>query len=134
MLTLYTSSGNTSSTRAKQWLEHYKINFKEVKIDREGITRAELIKIFSLIEEGVDSVLVRKGRLANNILTNLDTLTMNQLLLFIENNPRLLRLPIILTDRYILSGFNAEDIRTCLSREFRNERINRYINPYLTIS
>ena len=54
----------------------------------------------------------------NNL--DLDDMSINELIRFIQDNPSVLKRPIIIDERRFQVGYNAEEIRAFIPRELRN--------------
>jgi regulatory protein spx len=113
-----------STKRAKQWLKDNGIPFKERNIVQEPITASEIHNILHMTQDGTDEILATRSSLYKELNLNLDDLSLNELLDLINENPKLLKSPIIVDEKRILAGF-SEDIRQFLPRKSRlNWRMN----------
>ncbi|RIW37420.1 Spx/MgsR family RNA polymerase-binding regulatory protein [Bacillus salacetis] len=107
-----------STKRAKQWLKDNGIPFVERNIVQEPITASEMHNILHMTQDGTDEILATRSQLYKDLDVNLDELSLNELLEIINENPKLLKSPILVDEKRILSGF-SEDIRQFLPRKSR---------------
>lgn len=120
MIRLYISPSCTSCRKAKAWLEEHGLEYEEKNIYHEPLTKNEIKEILMLTDEGTEEIISYRSDAYQRLETNLEDLSMNELLdLFIEE-PSLIRRPIIMDDRRLQIGFNDEEIRMFLPREVRN--------------
>lgn len=120
MIKLFISPSCTSCRKAKAWLEERGLDYREKNIYHEPLTKDEIKEILMLTDEGTEEIISYRSEAYQNLETDLDELSMNELLnLFIEQ-PSLIRRPIIMDDRRLQIGFNDEEIRMFLPRKVRN--------------
>ena len=119
MVDLYVSPSCTSCRKARAWLEKHNIPFKERNIFSEPLTKEELLKILRMTENGTEEIISTRSRAFQQLKINLDDLSIDQLLDFVEKNPSLLRRPIIMDDRRLQVGYNEDEIRRFLPRKVR---------------
>lgn len=123
MIKLYISPSCTSCRKAKAWLEEHGLEYEEKNIYHEPLTKNEIKEILMLTDEGTEEIISYRSDAYQNLETDLEDLSMNELLdLFIEE-PSLIRRPIIMDDRRLQIGFNDEEIRMFLPREVRNNAL-----------
>ncbi|MBA1392765.1 Spx/MgsR family RNA polymerase-binding regulatory protein [Lactobacillus sp. XV13L] len=119
MVNLYVSPSCTSCRKAKAWLKKHYISFRERNIFSEPLTKAELIQILRMTENGTEEIISTRSRAFQQLKINLDDLSIDQLLGLVEKNPSLLRRPIIMDDRRLQVGYNEDEIRRFLPRKVR---------------
>ena len=119
MITLFLSPSCTSCRKAKAWLEKHKVPFVEHNIMTSPLTRKELQHILSLTENGTDDIISTRSKAFQELKIDLDEVPLNQLFSLIQNNPGLLRRPIMLDEKRFQVGYNEDEIRRFLSREVR---------------
>ncbi|MGT2829741.1 transcriptional regulator Spx [Streptococcus hillyeri] len=120
MITIYTVSSCTSCKKAKSWLNAHKLPYKEQNIGKEPLTREEIMDILTKTEEGVESIISSKNRYAKALNFDLDELSVNEVINLIQENPRILKSPILVDDKRLQVGYKEDDIRTFLPRSIRN--------------
>lgn len=120
MITIYTVSSCTSCKKAKSWLNAHKLPYKEQNIGKEPLTREEIMDILTKTEEGVESIISSKNRYAKALNFDFDELSVNEVINLIQENPRILKSPILVDDKRLQVGYKEDDIRTFLPRSIRN--------------
>ncbi|HLR52684.1 MAG TPA: transcriptional regulator SpxA [Candidatus Avamphibacillus sp.] len=119
MVTLYTSPSCTSCRKAKAWLEENDIAFKERNIFSEPLTIEEIKEILRMTEDGTDEIISTRSKVFQQLDVNIEQLPMKDLFTLIQNNPGLLRRPIILDEKRLQVGYNEDEIRRFLPRKVR---------------
>lgn len=119
MITLYVSPSCTSCRKAKAWLEEQNLEFNEKNIFHEPLTKEEIKHILSLTEEGTSELISYRSQAYQALSEDIDDLSLNELLELFENEPSLIRRPIIMDDRRLQIGYNEEEIRCFLPRKVR---------------
>lgn len=111
---VYTNISSDSCRKAIKWFYEERIPFREIKINKRGITKEELKTILCLTENGLDDVLKRTVN-----RSSLEDLSLNAALDKIIENPQMLRVPIIVNERKMQIGFHEEFIRVFVPKSYR---------------
>jgi regulatory protein spx len=119
MVTLYLSPSCTSCRRAKAWFDEHQIPYKERNILSEKLTLDEIKSILRFTEDGTDEIISTKSKAFQKLNININSLSLRELYKIIEENPGLLRKPLILDEKRLQVGFNEEEIRSFLPRKMR---------------
>lgn len=119
MLNLYTSPSCTSCRKTRSWLQDHNIPYNERNIFSEPLNVEEVQQILRMTEEGTEEIISTRSKVFQELDVDLDDLPLNDLLELIQNNPGLLRRPIMLDDKRLQVGFNEDEIRRFLPREVR---------------
>ncbi|QXE02724.1 transcriptional regulator SpxA [Terribacillus sp. DMT04] len=119
MVTLYTSPSCTSCRKAKAWLEEHDIPFTERNIFSENLSLEEIKEILRMTEDGTDEIISTRSKVFQSLDMNLDQLPLKKLYSLIQENPGLLRRPIILDEKRLQVGYNEDEIRRFLPRTVR---------------
>ncbi len=77
------------------------------------------MQVLRMTENGTEEIISTRSRTFQNLKINLDDLSIDQLIDFVEKNPSLLRRPIIMDDRRLQVGYNEDEIRRFLPRKVR---------------
>ena len=112
MVTIYTSPSCSSCKKVKNWFKEMGIPFKEKNIFGSVLNPSELKDILAKSENGTDDIISKRSNIIKNGNIDIDSMSINQLIEFIQNNPSVLKRPIIVDDRRIQVGYNAEEIRS----------------------
>lgn len=120
MITIYTVSSCTSCKKAKSWLNAHKLPYKEQNVGKVPLSREEILDILTKTEEGVESIISSKNRYAKALDLDLDDLSVNEVINLIQENPRILKSPILVDEKRLQVGYKEDDIRAFLPRAIRN--------------
>ncbi|MDO4624256.1 MAG: transcriptional regulator SpxA [Enterococcus hirae] len=119
MLTLYTSPSCTSCRKARAWLQEHQIPFVERNIFSEPLNSSELKAILQMTEDGTEEIISTRSKVFQKLNMDLDDLPLQELLELVQNNPGLLRRPIMIDEKRLQVGFNEDEIRRFLPRDVR---------------
>ena len=119
MLTLYTSPSCTSCRKARAWLQEHQIPFVERNIFSEPLNSSELKAILQMTEDGTEEIISTRSKVFQKLNMDLDDLPLQELLELVQNNPGLLRRPMMIDDKRLQVGFNEDEIRRFLPRDVR---------------
>ena len=90
-----------------------------VKLER-YYTKEEILTILSKTENGVESIVSKKNRYAKALNCDIDELSVSEVIDLIQENPRILKSPILIDDKRLQVGYKEDDIRAFLPRSIRN--------------
>ncbi|MHC5268682.1 transcriptional regulator SpxA [Enterococcus sp. LJL98] len=119
MLTLYTSPSCTSCRKARAWLQEHEIPFVERNIFSEPLNISELKSILQMTEDGTEEIISTRSKVFQKLNMDLDDLPLQELLQLVQENPGLLRRPIMVDEKRLQVGFNEDEIRRFLPRDVR---------------
>ena len=124
MIKIYTISSCTSCKKAKTWLNNHQLPYKEQNLGKElmyhTLTKEEILNILSKTENGVESIVSSKNRYAKALNCDIDELSVSEVIDLIQENPRILKSPILIDDKRLQVGYKEDDIRAFLPRSIRN--------------
>ncbi|WP_188208325.1 transcriptional regulator SpxA [Alkalibacillus aidingensis] len=120
MVTLFTSPSCTSCRKARAWLEEHEIPFVERNIFSESLTSDEIKEILRMTEDGTDEIISTRSKVFQSLDVSLDQMPLKDLINLIQENPGLLRRPIIVDDKRLQVGYNEDEIRRFLPRKVRS--------------
>jgi regulatory protein spx len=87
------------------------------------LTADELKSILALTENGTDDLISTRSKIFQKLNVDVDELSISQLIDLIETYPSLLRRPIILDKKRMQIGFNEDEIRAFLPRNYRKQEL-----------
>ena len=87
------------------------------------LTTEELRNILALTENGTDDIISTRSKIFQKLNVDVEDLSISALIKLIEENPSLLRRPIILDQKRMQIGFNEDEIRAFLPRCYRKEEL-----------
>ena len=120
MIKIYTISSCTSCKKAKTWLNTHQLPYKEQNLGKEPLTKQEILDILSKTEDGIESIVSSKNRYAKALNCNIEDLSLSQVIDLIQENPRILKSPILIDDKRLQVGYKEDDIRAFLPRSIRD--------------
>ena len=119
MIKLYGSTSCNSCRKAKAWLEDQGLAFEERNMIAEPLTKRELKEILALTETGTEEIIATRSKVYNKFSFDFNDLTFNELVAVIEENPTLLKRPIIIDQTKLQIGYNEDEIHQFIPREVR---------------
>lgn len=130
MVDLYLSPSCTSCRKARAWLDKHGVPYKEHNILTQSMTSNDLRKILSKTENGTEDIISIRSKIFQKLDLDLDELTINELIDLVTKYPNLLRRPIITDDRLLQIGFNEDEIRAFLPRNYRRAEMKQAVNEF----
>ena len=117
---IYTISRCTRCKKAKKRLNKHQLPYKEQNLGKEPLTKEEILTILSKTENGVESIVSKINRYAKALNCDIDELSVSEVIDLIQENPRILKSPILIDDKRLQVGYKEDDIRAFLPRSIRN--------------
>ncbi len=111
MIKIYTTPSCSSCRKVKDWFREQNIPFIETNITVKTLSENDLKDMLSKSENGTDDIISKRSKIIKDSGIDIDSLTTNELISFIKNNPTVLKRPIVVDDHKIQVGYNPEDIR-----------------------
>jgi len=119
MITLYTSSSCSSCRKAKRWFESHCIEYREKNIIGIKLTRNDIINMLKYSENGFEDIISTRSKVFKESNLTPEEMKFSELASFIIDNPTILKRPIIINDQIMQTGYNEDEIRAFIPREFR---------------
>ncbi|SES76109.1 regulatory protein spx [Enterococcus malodoratus] len=119
MIKLYGSASCNSCRKAKAWLEEQGLVFEERNIITDPLTKRELKEILALTETGTEEIIATRSKVYNKFSFDFNDLSFNELVEVIQENPSLLKRPIVMNETKLQIGFNEDEIHQFIPREVR---------------
>ncbi|EOH75164.1 MULTISPECIES: transcriptional regulator Spx [Enterococcus] len=119
MIKLYGSASCNSCRKAKAWLEEQGLTFEERNIITDPLTKRELKEILALTETGTEEIIATRSKVYNKFSFDFNDLSFNELVEVIQENPSLLKRPIVMNETKLQIGFNEDEIHQFIPREVR---------------
>lgn len=89
------------------------------------LSRDELLKILSYTENGTEDIISTRSKVFQKLDIDVDELSVSELINLISKNPSLLRRPIIMDNKRMQIGFNEDEIRAFLPRDYRKQELRQ---------
>lgn len=125
MVTLYTSPSCTSCRKARAWLEENAIPYTERNVFKEPLSRDEIKNILRMTEDGTEEIISTRSKLFAELVVKLDDLSLSQLIEMIQQQPALLKRPLMIDEKRMQVGYNEDEIRRFLPHEVRQQELKR---------
>lgn len=125
MITLFLSPSCTSCRKARAWLSKHEVAFEEHNIITSPLNKEELLLILSFTENGTEDIISTRSKVFQKLAIDVDELSTSSLMELISENPSLLRRPIILDKKRMQIGFNEDEIRAFLPRDYRKQELKQ---------
>ena len=119
MVTLYTTPSCTSCRKARAWLEEHQIPYTERNIFSEPLSLQEIKDILRMTEEGTEDIVSTRSKAYSDLNIEISEISLNDFYRIVQEQPGLLRRPIMIDEKRLQSGFNEDEIRRFLPREVR---------------
>lgn len=123
MVTLYTSPSCTSCRKARAWLEENAIPYTERNVFKEPLSRDEIKNILRMTEDGTEEIISTRSKLFAELDVKLDDLSLSQLIEMIQQQPALLKRPLMIDEKRMQVGYNEDEIRRFLPHEVRQQEL-----------
>ena len=120
MVILYTSPGCASCRKAKQWLKENNIEFIEKNIFTTLLDKEEIKYILSRCENGTEDIISVRSKAFQALDKDIDDLSLNELVELIQNNPSILKRPIMLSKTSMVVGYDTDEITMLIPSALRN--------------
>lgn len=120
MVKIYYRESCGSSRRAISWFERYSIEVEKCKLSR--LDKKDFVKILSLSERGIINV-IKKSKKNSLLLEAMSEMQISEAIDFLLLHTYLLQSPIILVGQKLLIGYNEEEIRKFLPKEYRRHKL-----------
>lgn len=135
MIILYTSPGCSSCRKVKQWLKDHELEYTEKNIFKTLLNKEEIKYLLTRSENGTDDLISRRSKIIQQGQIDLDEMSLNDLVEFVQKNPSILRRPIIVNSKVFQIGYDEEEIDAFIPKELRriaaiscNENCPNYSN------
>lgn len=125
MITLFISPSCTSCRKARSWLKKHDVCYQEHNITTSPLTPKDLMTILSFTENGTEDIISTRSKVFRKLDIDVDELSISELINLITANPSLLRRPIIMDKKRMQIGFNEDEIRAFLPRDYRKQELKQ---------
>ena len=119
MVTLYTTPSCASCRKARAWLEEHQIPYTERNIFSEPLSLQEIKDILRMTEEGTEDIVSTRSKAYSDLNIEISEISLNDFYRIVQEQPGLLRRPIMIDEKRLQIGFNEDEIRRFLPREVR---------------
>lgn len=127
MIKVFTAPSCGSSRKAKKWLEKFNLDYREVNLFVQGLKKDDIYSILSKTENGVEDIISKRSKIIQSGI-DVDDMSVSELVEFLKENPSAMRRPIIMDDDRLQIGYNEEDIRVFVPKEYRESHSFSFSN------
>ncbi len=124
MIIVYTSPGCASCRKVKQWLKDRNLPFKEKNIFKTLLDEDEIRYLLMRSENGTDDIISKRSKIILENHVDIDNMSVNEVIRFIQENPSVLKRPIILDEKSFQVGYDSEEIGVFIPQELRRIAFN----------
>jgi len=124
MIRIYISPSCSSCRKVKEWFTQQKIPFETKSILSGQLTKKDIKDIIKKTLDGTDEIISKRSKIIKENNIDINSMSLNELIDFIYENPSCLKRPIIVTDSRIQVGYNSEEIRSFIPKARRIFREN----------
>lgn len=110
MIVVYTSPGCASCRKVKNWLKDHELKFLEKNIFHTFLNESEIKHLLMRSENGTEDIISKRSKVIQESKIDIDELSMSELIKFIQDNPSVLKRPIVLNEKTFLVGYDEEEI------------------------
>ncbi|WZU00367.1 transcriptional regulator Spx [Erysipelothrix sp. D19-032] len=119
MIVLYSSPGCASCRKVRQWLKERNLKFIEKNIFTSMLSEKEIKHLLMRSENGTEDIISKRSKVMQESQIDLDALSINELIVFIQRHPSILKRPIVMNEKTFLVGYDEEEIDAFLPSEMR---------------
>lgn len=108
MILLYTTFGSNDSKQARTFLIEEKKVFAEKNIKRVMLSKQEITYLLTRCKNGTDDLLSKRSLAYKEIKTSINDMTTNELVHYIQQQPTILKLPLMVNESMLLTGWRYQ--------------------------
>ena len=110
MIRIYVSPSCSSCRKVLKWFDEQEIPYVQINIFARPLTEDELKDMLMKSENGTEDIISTRSKIIKESGVDVESMTVKELLKFIQANPSILKRPIIVDDRRMVVGYNPDDI------------------------
>ena len=119
MIVVYTSPGCASCRKVKQWLKDRNLKFIEKNIFSTLLNENEIRHLLMRSENGTEDIISKRSKIIQERQIDIEEMSIKDLVRFVQQNPSVLKRPIIINERNFLVGYDEEEIGAFVPQELR---------------
>jgi regulatory protein spx len=103
------------------------IPFKEKNMNVEPLSEKEIIQLLAYTTNGTTDIMSKRSQDVKDLTVNLDELSLNSWIELVNQNPGILRRPLLLTPDQLIVGYNKEEYQGLIRKAKlkRNKGLSR---------
>ena len=110
MIKILVSPSCASCRKVRKWFDDNKIPYEMVNIFSDALKREDIKEAITKSENGTDDIISTRSKVFQDSGKNFDDMTVSELIDFVLANPSVLKRPIIIDDKNMQIGYDAEEI------------------------
>lgn len=122
MVVIYTSPGCASCRKVRNWMKEHNIKYIEKNIFNVLLNESEIRYLLKRTENGTDDIISKRSKIIRDNNIDIDSMSIDELIRFIIQNPSVLKRPIIIDNRNMQVGYDSDEIDI-----FRNNELSSII-------
>lgn len=119
MIILYTSPGCASCRKAKQWLKDNELPFVEKNIFTTLLKEDEIKYLLQRSENGTADLISTRSKVFQSMDKDIDDLSIKELVNLIQQNPSIMKRPIIINENNFVVGYDDDEITSFIPGKLR---------------
>ena len=123
MICIYYHTNDPSKRKAVKWLTAHQLTVHERNIEKQPLTKAEILDLLSKSINGTADLISTRSRDTKALQLTSETITINQLVEAIQKSPHVLKNPIICDESKLVTGFDQENMRIFISQQERKDEL-----------
>ena len=120
MILMYTSFGCSSANKAKAFFEEHNLEYVEKNIQSTTLNKDEIKYLLKRCPNGTNDIISKRSKPFKELNQDIDDLSTNALVDFIQENPTVLKRPIILNKQNFVVGYDNDEITSFMPSSMRN--------------
>lgn len=110
MVKIFVNSNNNSCRKSKLWFEDNDIEYEYIYIKNHKFTVDEIKNLLLKTENGFDSIISQRSLKFKENKNIIEDMSVSELIRFIINNPTMLKFPLMVSTKYVQSGYDLDKI------------------------
>lgn len=119
MILMYTSFGCTSAVKAKQFFDKNHLEYAEKNIQSTLLNKDEIKYLLKRCPNGTEDIISKRSKPFKGLGKSIDDLSTNDLVDFIQENPTVLKRPIIMNKNNFVVGYDTDEITSFIPSSSR---------------
>ena len=119
MIVVYTSPGCASCRKVKAWLKERDLPFIEKNIFKTLLNDNEIKHLLMRTENGTDDIISKRSKVIQENRIDIDSMTTDEVIAFIKQNPSVLKRPIIVSETGFQVGYDEDEISVFIPSQLR---------------
>ena len=111
MIRIYTAPSCASCRKVKSWLKEHNIPYVEKNIFSTLLREIELKELLERSENGTDDIISKRSKIIKENDIDIDSMSISELIKFIQENPSVLKRPIMIDERRFQVGYNVQVVK-----------------------